>query len=145
MSRGKRGLVLRARDTKIMYKKLMAKLKEAARGIKQDVMTVYFAARDPRTPLLVRLLALAIAAYALSPIDLIPDFIPILGYLDDLVLLPFGIILVIKLTPTIVIEASRAKANEVISKPTSSIAAAIIVAIWVGLAIGCAYWLVRHA
>jgi uncharacterized membrane protein YkvA (DUF1232 family) len=145
VSRGKRGLALQASDTKIMYKKLIAKLKEAARGIKHDVMTVYFAARDPRTPLLVRLLALAIAAYALSPIDLIPDFIPILGYLDDLVLLPFGIILVIKLTPTIVIEASRAKANEVISKPTSSVAAAIIVALWVGIAIGCAYWLVCHA
>ena len=126
-----------------MFKELIAKLKAAARGIKYDVMTVYFAARDPRTPLLVRLLALAIAAYALSPIDLIPDFIPILGYLDDLILLPLGIILVIKLTPTIVIEASRS--SEVISKPTSGIAAAIIVALWVGIAIGCAYWLVRHA
>jgi uncharacterized membrane protein YkvA (DUF1232 family) len=127
-----------------MFKELIAKLKEAARSIKHDVMTVYFAARDPRTPLLVRLLALAIAAYALSPIDLIPDFIPILGYLDDLVLLPFGILLVIKLTPTIVIEASRAKANEVISNPTSNIAAAMIVGLWVSFAIGCAYWLVRN-
>ena len=65
--------------------------------LKRQALTVYFAARDPRTPLPVRLLALGIAAYAFSPIDLIPDFIPVLGYLDDLILIPLGIALVVKL------------------------------------------------
>ena len=70
-----------------------------ARQLKQHTLTVYFAARDPRTPWLVRLLALLVAAYALSPIDLIPDFIPLIGYLDDLLLLPLGIALVVRLSP----------------------------------------------
>lgn len=104
-------------------------------------MTVYFAARDPMTPFLVRLLALAIAAYALSPIDLIPDFIPIIGYLDDLVLLPLGIALVIKLIPAVVMESSRKKATEAAAKPTSITAAVVIVAIWLLCTLGFGYWL----
>ncbi len=118
----------------------ISNLKELARRIKHDAMTVYFAARDPRTPFLVRLLAFAIAAYALSPIDLIPDFIPVLGYLDDIVLLPLGIILVIKLVPAEVISESRAKANELSAKSTSYIGAAVIVAIWLICAVGLSYW-----
>lgn len=117
-----------------------AKLQEIARRVKRDGMTVYFAARDPRTPVFVRLLALAIAAYALSPIDLIPDFIPVLGYLDDLILLPLGIVLVVKLTPAEVVEASRAKAQELVDKPTSNLAAAVIIAIWTLCAAGLGYW-----
>tara|TARA_R110001583_G_scaffold1711_6_gene13293 strand:- start:465 stop:842 length:378 start_codon:yes stop_codon:yes gene_type:complete len=119
----------------------VSKLQEAARRIKHDAMTIYFAARDPRTPTLVRLLALVIAAYAISPIDLIPDFIPIVGFLDDVILLPLGILLVIKLTPKDVIEASRARASEMAAKPTSTVAAAVIVAIWIGSAVGFSYWL----
>jgi len=121
--------------------KVFTKLHEAARRIKHDAMTVYFTARDPRTPFFVRLLALAVAAYALSPIDLIPDFIPILGYLDDLVLLPLGIVLIIKLTPVAIIEASRTKAREASAKPKSKLAAAVIVVIWVLCAVGFGYWL----
>ena len=116
-------------------------LQEAARRIKLDTMTVYFAARDPRTPVAVRLLALAVAAYALSPIDLIPDFIPILGYLDDLILLPLGILLIIRLTPTEVIESSRARAHESAARPTSPVAAAIIVVVWLLCATALAFWL----
>ncbi|KAA0889871.1 DUF1232 domain-containing protein [Oryzomonas rubra] len=104
-------------------------------------MTVYFIARDSRTPLLVKLLALTIAAYALSPIDLIPDFIPIIGYVDDLILLPLGILMVIKLTPPEVIDAGRTKANEVSTKPTSKSAAVVIVAIWLLCAVGIGYFL----
>lgn len=104
-------------------------------------MTVYFAARNPRTPFLVRLLALGIAAYALSPIDLIPDFIPVLGYLDDVILLPLGIVLVIKLTPPEVISESRAKATQASARPTSNAAAVVIVAIWLLCAAGFGYWL----
>lgn len=120
--------------------KVLRTLQEAAKRIKKDVMTVYFVARDPRTPLLVKLLALSIAAYALSPIDLIPDFIPIAGYVDDLILLPLSILLVIKLTPAEVIDAGRAKANELSTKPTSKLAAVVIVAIWLLCAVGIGYY-----
>lgn len=121
---------------------VLTRLQEVARRIRRDAMTVYFAARDPRTPLLVRLLALAVAAYALSPIDLIPDFIPVLGYLDDLILLPLGIVLVIRFTPVEVIEASRAKAHEIAARPTSTAAAVLVVVIWALCAAGFGYWLV---
>lgn len=119
----------------------MSKLQELARKVRRDALTVYFAARDPETPLVVRLLALAMAAYAFSPIDLIPDFIPVLGYLDDLVILPLGIMLVVKLTPGEVIVASRARASEAVKRPTSSIAAAIVVLLWLACVTGFIYWL----
>ncbi len=120
----------------------MSRLQEAARRIKRDALTVYFAARDPRTPWPVRLLALMIAAYAFSPIDLIPDFIPVLGYLDDLILLPLGILLVIRLTPETVIADSRAKAQEAAERPVSPVAAVVIVLIWLLSAAGLLYlWL----
>jgi len=86
-------------------------LQDAARRIKHDTMVVYFAARDPRTPLSVRLLALAVAAYALSPIDLIPDFIPVLGYLDDLIILPALIALTIHFIPKDTFERYRLEAQ----------------------------------
>lgn len=111
--------------------KNVSKLREVARRIKLDTMTVYLVARDPGTPIIVRLLALVIAAYAISPIDLIPDFIPVVGYLDDVILLPLGILLVIKLTPKDVVEANRAMAREMAAQPTSTVAAAVIIAIWV--------------
>ena len=79
-----------------------ASLKAWAKQIKQQTLTVYFAARDPRTPWAVRLLALLVAAYALSPIDLIPDFIPIIGYLDDLLIVPLGLALVVRLTLSLI-------------------------------------------
>ena len=109
----------------------MSRLRKWARGLKQQTLVVYFAARDPRTPWLARLLALGVAAYALSPIDLIPDFIPILGYLDDLVIVPLGLMLVLRLIPADVAASSRAKASDVMDKPTSPAMAAIIVAIWI--------------
>ena len=74
-------------------------LKARARELKQFTLVAYYAARDPRTPVVARVLALLVAAYALSPIDLIPDFIPVLGYLDDIVLVPLGLALVIRLLP----------------------------------------------
>jgi uncharacterized membrane protein YkvA (DUF1232 family) len=119
---------------------LIGKLKVAAKRIKQDVLTVYFVARDPSTPLIVRLLAFAIAAYAVSPIDLIPDFIPILGYLDDIILLPLGILLVIKLTPSDIIEASRSKAADLTTKPISHVAAAVVIVTWLLCATAFGYW-----
>jgi len=122
---------------------VLNRLKQFAHRIKLDAMTVYFAARDSRTPFLVRMLAFTIAAYALSPIDLIPDFIPVLGYLDDIVLLPLGIIIVLKLAPAVVVSESRALANELSEKTSSYIGAAVIVAIWFLCAAGLSFWVYR--
>jgi uncharacterized membrane protein YkvA (DUF1232 family) len=120
---------------------MLTRLKQAAGRIRQEVMTVYFAARDPRTPLVVRLLALGVAAYALSPIDLIPDFIPVLGMLDEILLLPLAIMLILWLAPAAVVVASRARALEVAQRPSSKLAAFVIIALWCVGIIGGLYWL----
>ncbi len=111
-----------------------------ARRIKRDVLLVYFAARDPATPLWLRLFALAIAAYALSPIDLIPDFIPVLGYLDDLIIVPLGIMLVLRWLPAPVLAAARLKADAAIERPQSRTAAVLIVASWLLCTVVIIYW-----
>lgn len=119
-------------------------LQRWAKQLKQQTLTVYFAARDPRTPWFVRLLALLVAAYALSPIDLIPDFIPVIGYLDDLLLVPLGIALVVHLTPPDVIAAARIKAEQAAVRPVSRGAAVFIVALWLSLLAGLVAWLLGH-
>jgi len=118
-------------------------LKAAAQQLRQHTLTVYYAARDPRTPLLVRVLALLVAAYALSPIDLVPDFIPVLGYLDDLLLIPLGVALVVRLTPPVVLESARLQAERTASQPVSYAAAAVIAAIWILLVGAFAMWTYR--
>ncbi|HEX6363353.1 MAG TPA: DUF1232 domain-containing protein [Albitalea sp.] len=118
---------------------LLDRARDWARRIKRDVVAVWYAARDPDTPMLVRLLALAVAAYALSPIDLIPDFVPVLGYLDDLLIVPLGLLLVVRLLPRHVLEASRAKAAAALERPRSRAAAAVVVAIWVLCAVGAGW------
>jgi len=115
-------------------------LREWARRLKREALTVYFAARHPDTPLLVRLLALAVAAYALSPIDLIPDFIPVLGYLDDLLLVPLGVWLVVRLLPPSVVQQARAEAAAAADRPVSKSAAVVIVCLW-AVALALAAWL----
>ena len=113
------------------------------RALKRESLVVYYAARDPRLPWHVRLLALAVAAYALSPIDLIPDFIPVLGYLDDLVLVPLGVALVVKLTPADVLADARERAAHAARRPISVVAAAVIVLVWIAaLALAWRGW--RH-
>ena len=114
--------------------------RKSARALRVHTATVWHAARDPRTPWAVRLLALAVAAYALSPIDLIPDFIPVLGLLDDLVLIPLGLALVVRLTPAEVIADARARAAQA-PAPRSTAAAVVIVVLWAGIAAAGAYWL----
>lgn len=109
-------------------------LKLWARRLKADVLTVYFAARDPRCPWGTRLLALAVAAYALSPIDLIPDFIPVLGYLDDLLIVPLGLWLVLRCLPPQVLIDARALAATLLAKPRNYVMAGIFVLLWVVLA-----------
>ncbi|MFC7395949.1 YkvA family protein [Chelatococcus sp. GCM10030263] len=113
------------------------------RAIKRDVHALYLAARDPRVPRLVKLLAIAVAAYALSPIDLIPDFIPVLGYLDDLVIVPMGILLVVRLIPEEVMDEHRAAAAAAAERPVSRVAAAVIVALWIAGAILAGHFLIK--
>lgn len=121
---------------------MLTSLKARARQLKQHTLTVYFAARDPRTPILVRALAVLVAAYALSPIDLIPDFIPVIGYLDDLLLIPLGLALVVRFTPPEVLESARAQAQQAAGKPVSYGAAAFVAALWLVMAWFVVRWVV---
>ena len=109
----------------------IAALKRWSKGLIRDVHAIAGAARDPRTPWYAKALALAITAYALSPIDLIPDFIPILGLLDDLIVVPLGIALALRLIPTQVMAEHRARSAATASA-TSVAGAVTIVAIWFG-------------
>jgi uncharacterized membrane protein YkvA (DUF1232 family) len=119
----------------------LSRLRDWARAIKRDVYAVYLASRDPRVPWPAKALAVCIAAYALSPIDLIPDFIPVLGYLDDAILLPLGILLVVRMIPADIMAEHRAAAQAIVGRPQSLAGAAAIVAIWIVLS-GGAGWLV---
>jgi len=107
------------------------KLKDWARAIKRDVHAIYLAARDPRVPWYAKALALCVAGYALSPIDLIPDFIPVVGYLDDLIIVPLGIVAVVKLIPPEIMAEHRATAAMAAERPMSLTAAVVIVVIWI--------------
>jgi uncharacterized membrane protein YkvA (DUF1232 family) len=109
----------------------MLRVKNWARALRRDAHAIYLAARDPRVPWTVKLLAIAVAGYALSPIDLIPDFIPVLGYLDDLIIVPLGIWLVIALIPEDVMREYRAMASAAAARPVSKAAAVTIVALWI--------------
>jgi uncharacterized membrane protein YkvA (DUF1232 family) len=115
------------------------RLKQWARSLKGDVIAIYFAARDPRVPWYAKALALCVAGYALSPIDLIPDFVPFLGYLDDVVIVPLGILAVVKLIPPEIMVEHRAAAARVSDKPVSRTAAAAIILIWAA-SIGLVTW-----
>jgi uncharacterized membrane protein YkvA (DUF1232 family) len=112
-----------------------------ARTIKRDVHALYLAGRDPRVPWTAKLLAIAVAAYALSPIDLIPDFIPVIGYLDDLIIVPLGIMLVVRLVPTEVMTECRALADTAQARPISRAAATFVIAVWLGT-LALMLWLV---
>lgn len=117
-------------------------LKRWARTLKRDVIALYFAARDPRTPWHAKATAAFVAAYALSPIDLIPDFIPILGYLDDLILVPLGIALALRMVPKDVMAACRARALAIAERPGSTAGVVIVVSIWALCTIGLLFfWL----
>jgi uncharacterized membrane protein YkvA (DUF1232 family) len=109
---------------------MIASLKATAKRLKREVMTLYFVARDERTPILARGLAFVVVGYALSPFDLIPDVIPVLGMLDDLILVPAGIWLVLKFVPVIVLEAARKWASELESHPVSWVGAVFMVLVW---------------
>ncbi len=110
------------------------RLRAWARGIKRDVQALYLCARDPRVPWYAKALAATVAAYALSPIDLIPDFIPVIGYLDDLIIVPLGIVLAVRLIPPEVLAEHRAAAILAPMRPSRT-AAIVIIAVWSGLAL----------
>jgi uncharacterized membrane protein YkvA (DUF1232 family) len=107
------------------------RLRAWARRIGRDVVALWLAAHDGRVPLAAKLVAAAVAAYALSPIDLIPDFVPVLGYLDDVVLVPLGILLAVRLVPPALMAEFRADAERRGQKPVSRAGAAAILAAWV--------------
>ena len=105
-------------------------LEHRERSIRREILAIYLAARDPRTPWYAKALAACVAAYALSPIDLIPDFIPVLGYLDDAVIVPLGILAVVKLIPAEIMADHRAAATRAAARPVSRAAAVAIALIW---------------
>jgi uncharacterized membrane protein YkvA (DUF1232 family) len=109
---------------------LVKGLKRWASALMRDVVAIWIAARDPRVPWLSKTVALSIAAYALSPIDLIPDFIPVLGYLDDLLIVPLGIMLVVRMIPATLMAEFRQTASEREHRPKSVVGAICIVALW---------------
>lgn len=112
-----------------------------ARAIKRDVVALWIAARDPRVPWYAKATAGAVAAYALSPIDLIPDFIPILGYLDDLLIVPLGIMLAVRLVPADLMQEFRQEAMRR-EKPASKVGLAFVIALWAmaALALTWLFW-----
>jgi uncharacterized membrane protein YkvA (DUF1232 family) len=122
---------------------MLTMLRDRARALKRETTALGLAYRDPRTPWHARLVIACVVAYALSPIDRIPDFVPILGYLDDLILLPLGIALALRLIPAEVMAESRTRAQEVAQQPTTWWGAAAIVTIWLGLA-ALGMWLIMR-
>lgn len=118
---------------------MLERIRNWARTVKRDVIALYIAGRDPRTPLIAKVLAVAIVAYALSPIDLIPDFIPILGYLDDLLLVPLGLLLVVALIPKDLMAEYRHAAEHFKRPPVQWGAAIVIGVLWL-TGIGLLVW-----
>ena len=116
---------------------MIQKLKQWVKMLKREIYTIWFAARDEHTPNLLKILSFIIAAYAISPIDLIPDFIPILGYLDDLIVVPLGIWVLLKYLPSGVLIRSRMKAAELKDKPISINTAIVFVSLWIFML----YWI----
>lgn len=117
--------------------KILKKLKNKAIEMKRNIFVLFLAYKDPRVPWYAKLLAALVVAYAFSPIDLIPDFIPILGYLDDLIIVPLGIALALKMIPEPVITECRVRADEIRKqgKPTNWVTGALFILIWMLIAI----------
>ena len=124
---------------------IRANLKAWAKRVKRDGVTLWFAGKNPQTPWYAKSLGVFVVAYALSPIDLIPDFIPVLGYVDDVLLLPALIWLAIKLLPPDVLASCRTQADEWMqtkgSRPSSRAGAALIVVMWIAIGAGAWLWL----
>ena len=125
---------------------MFARIQQEAKRLKAELYALYLAYQDPRVAWYAKLWIGVVVAYAFSPIDLIPDFIPVLGYLDDVILLPLGILIALRLIPPDVMSACRVLAKERLErdgKPVNRVAGAIIVLIWLVLALMLALWLWR--
>jgi uncharacterized membrane protein YkvA (DUF1232 family) len=118
--------------------------RDEVRKLKEDVVAIALATRDPRVPWYAKALGACVVAYALSPIDLIPDFVPVVGWLDDLVLVPLGLLLLLRLIPAPVMAEHRAAAAELAQRPVSYAGAAAIAVIWLAVLALTAYMLARH-
>jgi len=125
--------------------RLVEKWKQRARKLKSETYALYLAYRNPKTPWYAKIFAGLVIAYAFSPIDLIPDFIPVLGYIDDLILVPVGILIALRMIPPDVMHECRMQARTDLSqdRPVNWIVALAIVAIWVGFAALCIIWLYK--
>jgi len=116
--------------------KAFERLKQKSRHLKIEIYALYLAYRDPRVPWYAKVFVAIVVGYAFSPIDLIPDFIPVLGYLDDLVLIPLGVAVALKMIPEKIMEDCREKAQEIMrqGRPVNRMAAVVVIAIWLFLA-----------
>lgn len=116
--------------------KVFERLKQKSRHLKIEIYALYLAYRDPRVPWYAKAFVALVVGYAFSPIDLIPDFIPVLGYLDDLFLIPLGVAVALKMIPKTVLEECREKAQKIMQqgRPVNRMAAVVIIAIWLFLA-----------
>ena len=119
------------------------RLESWARRLKVEVYALYLAYTDPRVPWYARAFAAIVVGYAFSPIDLIPDIVPVLGYLDDLILVPLGVALAITMIPPQVLAACRQKARDAKDRPVNKVAAVVVVAVWIAVA-ALAVWLVAR-
>ena len=126
--------------------KKFARLREWARRLKTEIHALYLAYKDPRTPWYAKVFAACVVAYAFSPIDLIPDFIPVLGYLDDIILLPIGIALATRMIPRSVLEECRAKASTDTSwtKPVNWYVGALIISLWIAFVVAMIMLILRY-
>lgn len=125
---------------------MFAKLKERVRHLKGETFALYLATRHPGTPWYAKAFVAGVVAYAFSPIDLIPDFIPVLGYLDDLILVPLGIVIAIRMIPPAVLAECRVRAQAMMAdeKPTSRTAAIVIIGIWILVAALFSLWVMER-
>jgi uncharacterized membrane protein YkvA (DUF1232 family) len=119
----------------------LAALKARARQVKVDLIALSLAARDPRTPWYAKLIVAGCVAYALSPVDVIPDFIPVIGLVDDLIFIPIALALAVRFSPAEVLADCRVRAGEIAARKTSRVAGMVIVALWIALA-ALGIWLV---
>jgi uncharacterized membrane protein YkvA (DUF1232 family) len=119
---------------------MFARVKRWAKNIRRDTYAVGLVARDPRVPWYTKALAIVVAGHAFSPLDLIPDFIPVIGFVDDVILVPLGIVLVIKLVPPQILQEHRAHADRAMELPKNKIGAIVVLCIWV-LVVGVSAWL----
>lgn len=123
---------------------IFQRLKIWAKALKTEIIALYYAYKHPRVSLAAKIFTACVVAYALSPIDLIPDFIPLLGYLDDIIILPLGIAAAVKMIPADIMLESREKAKMLIQRPRNWVAGVFIIVIWVLLALWLFKYFIRH-